>query len=155
MTHVATLEVGDDASLATCGEHVTGQECSASSDTADIYSQGESEVIVGKALADGRRDDVVLATKVWGKMGEDTNQGIDGIAAQRSRSPGRRYSAGSRPGWLRSNQTCRSMASRCSSTSFTYPRAALAESLEFRARACAWASSRLASRSRTLSEDGS
>ena len=31
-------------------------------DTADVYSQGESEEIVGKALA-GRRDDVVLATK--------------------------------------------------------------------------------------------
>src|SRR5271165_571632 len=42
-------------------------------DTADIYSQGESEVIVGKALA-GRRDDVVLATKAWGPMGDDANQ---------------------------------------------------------------------------------
>jgi aryl-alcohol dehydrogenase-like predicted oxidoreductase len=31
-------------------------------DTADVYSQGESEIIVGKALK-GRRDDVVLATK--------------------------------------------------------------------------------------------
>lgn len=36
-------------------------------DTADIYSQGESEVIVGKALK-GRRDDVVLATKFHGPM---------------------------------------------------------------------------------------
>jgi hypothetical protein len=44
-------------------------------DTADIYSQGESEVIVGKALAGGRRDDVVLATKVWGQMGEEANRG--------------------------------------------------------------------------------
>ena len=43
-------------------------------DTADIYSQGESEVIVGEALAGGKRDDVVLATKVWGPMGEDSNQ---------------------------------------------------------------------------------
>src|ERR1700736_5463711 len=43
-------------------------------DTADLYSQGESEVIVGKALAGGRRDDVVLATKVWGAMGEDPNR---------------------------------------------------------------------------------
>jgi aryl-alcohol dehydrogenase-like predicted oxidoreductase len=43
-------------------------------DTADIYSQGESEVIVGKALAGGRRDDVVLATKAWGPMGDDPNQ---------------------------------------------------------------------------------
>ena len=33
-------------------------------DTADVYSQGESEEIVGKALAGGRRDDVILATKV-------------------------------------------------------------------------------------------
>ncbi|MDW5597472.1 aldo/keto reductase [Conexibacter stalactiti] len=43
-------------------------------DTADIYSGGESEVIVGKALAGGRRDDVVLATKFWGPMGEDPNR---------------------------------------------------------------------------------
>jgi aryl-alcohol dehydrogenase-like predicted oxidoreductase len=43
-------------------------------DTADVYSRGESEEIVGKALAGGRRDDVVLATKVHGKMGDDPNQ---------------------------------------------------------------------------------
>jgi aryl-alcohol dehydrogenase-like predicted oxidoreductase len=42
-------------------------------DTADRYSAGESEEIVGKALK-GRRDDVVLATKVNGAMGEDPNQ---------------------------------------------------------------------------------
>src|SRR3954452_5891674 len=42
-------------------------------DTADVYSQGESEEIVGKALS-GRRDDVVLATKVHGQMGEGTNR---------------------------------------------------------------------------------
>jgi aryl-alcohol dehydrogenase-like predicted oxidoreductase len=41
-------------------------------DTADVYSAGESEEIVGKALA-GRRDDVVLATKFFGGMGEDPN----------------------------------------------------------------------------------
>lgn len=41
-------------------------------DTADVYSQGESEEIVGKALR-GRRDDVVLATKFHGVMGEDPN----------------------------------------------------------------------------------
>jgi aryl-alcohol dehydrogenase-like predicted oxidoreductase len=41
-------------------------------DTADVYSQGESEVIVGKALA-GRRDDIVLATKVHMPMGDDPN----------------------------------------------------------------------------------
>ncbi|PSK63434.1 General stress protein 69 [Micromonospora sp. MH33] len=43
-------------------------------DTADIYSAGESEVIVGKALR-GRRDDVVLATKVHFPMGEGPNRG--------------------------------------------------------------------------------
>src|SRR5713101_4611453 len=43
-------------------------------DTADVYSQGESEVIVGKALAGARRDDVVLASKVHMPMGEDPNQ---------------------------------------------------------------------------------
>jgi aryl-alcohol dehydrogenase-like predicted oxidoreductase len=41
-------------------------------DTADRYSQGESEEIVGKALK-GRRDDVVLATKVHGPMSPDPN----------------------------------------------------------------------------------
>jgi aryl-alcohol dehydrogenase-like predicted oxidoreductase len=43
-------------------------------DTADIYSRGESEEIVGKALSDGRRDRVVLATKVHGSMGDDPNE---------------------------------------------------------------------------------
>ena len=43
-------------------------------DTADVYSAGESEVILGKALAGGRRDDVVLATKFHGAMGEDPNR---------------------------------------------------------------------------------
>jgi aryl-alcohol dehydrogenase-like predicted oxidoreductase len=42
-------------------------------DTADVYSNGESEEIVGKALA-GRREDVVLATKVHGNMGTDPNR---------------------------------------------------------------------------------
>jgi aryl-alcohol dehydrogenase-like predicted oxidoreductase len=41
-------------------------------DTADVYSAGESEEIVGKALR-GRRDDVVLATKVYSPMGRDPN----------------------------------------------------------------------------------
>ena len=43
-------------------------------DTADVYSQGESEEIVGKALADGRRDDIILATKFHGSMGDDPNR---------------------------------------------------------------------------------
>ncbi len=43
-------------------------------DTADVYSGGESETIVGKALADGRRDNVVLATKFHGSMGDDPNE---------------------------------------------------------------------------------
>jgi aryl-alcohol dehydrogenase-like predicted oxidoreductase len=43
-------------------------------DTADVYSRGESEEIVGKALAHGKRENVVLATKVHGTMGDDPNQ---------------------------------------------------------------------------------
>jgi len=43
-------------------------------DTADVYARGESEEIVGKALAGGRRDNVVLATKVHGTMGDDPNE---------------------------------------------------------------------------------
>ncbi|WP_020573180.1 aldo/keto reductase [Actinopolymorpha alba] len=42
-------------------------------DTADMYGQGESEEIVGKALR-GRRNDVVLATKAHFQMGEGRNR---------------------------------------------------------------------------------
>ena len=42
-------------------------------DTADVYSRGVSEDIVGKALK-GRREHVVLATKFWNVMGDDPNQ---------------------------------------------------------------------------------
>ena len=42
-------------------------------DTADAYSDGESELIVGKALAGGRRENVVLATKVGLPFGEGPN----------------------------------------------------------------------------------
>lgn len=41
-------------------------------DTADWYGRGESEEMVGRAIA-GRRDDLVLATKVWGPMSEEPN----------------------------------------------------------------------------------
>ena len=43
-------------------------------DTADIYSAGESEEIVGKALAGGRRENIVLASKAHMPMGDDPNQ---------------------------------------------------------------------------------
>jgi aryl-alcohol dehydrogenase-like predicted oxidoreductase len=43
-------------------------------DTADVYSAGESEEIVAKALAGGRRDHVVLASKVHFPMGDDPNR---------------------------------------------------------------------------------
>jgi aryl-alcohol dehydrogenase-like predicted oxidoreductase len=42
-------------------------------DTADVYSQGESEEIVGKALK-GRRDEIILATKAHKQMGEGVNR---------------------------------------------------------------------------------
>src|SRR5450631_1989265 len=42
-------------------------------DTADVYSAGESEEIVGRAI-NGRRDDVVLATKFFAPMGSDPNR---------------------------------------------------------------------------------
>jgi len=44
-------------------------------DTADVYSDGSSEEIVGRALADfSHRDDVVIATKVHGRMGDSPNR---------------------------------------------------------------------------------
>src|SRR4249920_573107 len=44
-------------------------------DTADVYSIGRSEEIVGKALKDfaAKRSDVVIATKVHGAMGDSPN----------------------------------------------------------------------------------
>jgi aryl-alcohol dehydrogenase-like predicted oxidoreductase len=42
-------------------------------DTADVYPHGESEEIVGKALT-GRRDDVIVATKLHLPMGDDPNR---------------------------------------------------------------------------------
>jgi len=42
-------------------------------DTADMYGRGESEEMVGKAIA-GRRDDIVLATKATLPMGDDPNR---------------------------------------------------------------------------------
>ena len=42
-------------------------------DTADVYSAGQSETMVGKAIA-GKRHDIVLATKVRGRMGPGPNQ---------------------------------------------------------------------------------
>ncbi|TDC57168.1 aldo/keto reductase [Actinomadura sp. KC345] len=41
-------------------------------DTADMYSRGESEEVVGRAIGE-RRDDIVLATKFFNPMGEDRN----------------------------------------------------------------------------------
>jgi aryl-alcohol dehydrogenase-like predicted oxidoreductase len=43
-------------------------------DTADVYSQGESEEIVGRAIA-GKRDRIVLASKFHGRLGDDVNRG--------------------------------------------------------------------------------
>ncbi|MGG1554050.1 aldo/keto reductase [Paenibacillus ferrarius] len=41
-------------------------------DTANTYNQGESERIIGKALT-GRRDEIIVATKVRGQMGSNPN----------------------------------------------------------------------------------
>ena len=47
-------------------------------DTANVYNNGESERIVGRAIKEnGRRDQIVLATKVHGKMGPGPNDGGD------------------------------------------------------------------------------
>ncbi len=60
-------------------------------DTADVYSQGESEVIVGKALGGGKRDDVVLATKVWGPMGVPPGAPLGTVADPNKRGISRRW----------------------------------------------------------------
>jgi len=58
-------------------------------DTADIYSLGESEEIVGKALRGGRRDDVILATKFHGPM--DIQMGESGAGDPNKRGNSRRW----------------------------------------------------------------
>lgn len=52
-------------------------------DTADMYSQGRSEEIVGRLL-EGRRDRVVLATKAWAPMGPGPND--RGLSARHLKS---------------------------------------------------------------------
>ena len=42
-------------------------------DTADVYSQGQAEEIIGRAMRH-RREDIVLATKLWAPMGPDPNE---------------------------------------------------------------------------------
>ena len=42
-------------------------------DTADVYSYGESEKMLGKALEGRPRDSVIIATKVRGQMSEEVN----------------------------------------------------------------------------------
>ncbi|MFE7134538.1 aldo/keto reductase [Streptomyces sp. NPDC057638] len=44
-------------------------------DTADMYGKGESEAILGRWLTRRRREDFVIATKVWGRMGTAPNDG--------------------------------------------------------------------------------
>jgi 1-deoxyxylulose-5-phosphate synthase len=60
-------------------------------DTANVYSDGTSEEIVGRALKDFvRRDDVVLATKVNGRMRPGPNGAGLSIRPSRSRKPWKR-----------------------------------------------------------------
>jgi len=42
-------------------------------DTADLYSAGVSEQMLGKAIAEKQRDDLVIATKCWFPTGETAN----------------------------------------------------------------------------------
>ncbi len=58
-------------------------------DTADVYSRGGSETIVGKALArDGKRDKVFLATKGFNKM-DDTDPMPGAATGSTSSKPAR------------------------------------------------------------------
>jgi len=53
-------------------------------DTANVYCQGQSEAMLGKALS-GRRHQIVLATKVRGRMGEDPDdEGLSRPAIRRA-----------------------------------------------------------------------
>ena len=56
-------------------------------DTANVYSTGESEEILGEVLSEYDRDEQVVATKVFGEMGEDPNkQGLSRKAIEQELS---------------------------------------------------------------------
>jgi len=56
-------------------------------DTANVYSRGRSEEILGASLAERDRDELVVATKVFGAMGEDPNrQGLSRKAIEQELS---------------------------------------------------------------------
>ena len=76
-------------------------------DTADVYSLGESETLLGKSL-EGRRHEVVLATKVRGRMGTGPNEVglsrlhiVEGVEASLKRLKG----LGQRQFWVRHKGT--------------------------------------------------
>ena len=79
-------------------------------DTADVYGAGESEEIVGKALAGGRRDDVVLATKFHNAMGEDPNRQRQLAALDHARGRGLAAAAGTPTGSTSTRSTARTRA---------------------------------------------
>ncbi|MFF3686417.1 aldo/keto reductase [Streptomyces sp. NPDC002187] len=69
---LGTMSFGDDAG----GHAVLDAFTEAGGtfiDTADMYARGGSEEILGRWLAGRRRDDLVIATKVWGRMGDAPN----------------------------------------------------------------------------------
>ena len=56
-------------------------------DTADMYSLGESEEVLGRALKDmARRDEVVIATKVYNPMGPKPNRRVSRASTSWRRS---------------------------------------------------------------------
>ena len=63
-------------------------------DTANVYQQGASEEMLGEALRGRRRDEVILASKVRGKMGEGADQ--SGLSPTRFSALLRKASRGSR-----------------------------------------------------------
>jgi aryl-alcohol dehydrogenase-like predicted oxidoreductase len=71
---LGTMSFGDDTS----GHRILDAFTEAGGtfiDTADMYGRGGSEEILGRWLKGRRREDLVIATKVWGRMGDAPNDG--------------------------------------------------------------------------------
>jgi len=83
-------------------------------DTANMYSAGKSEEVLGRALKDfARRDDVVIATKVFSPM--DTGPNDMGLSRKHVMSQidrGRRLRAAFSPAIARATAACRIRTSR-------------------------------------------
>ncbi|MBL4844180.1 MAG: aldo/keto reductase family protein [Planctomycetes bacterium] len=78
---VSTISLGSWLTYGNAVDDAAGRECVRAAldagvnffDTADVYAKGAAESFLGKALAGVRRSEIVLGTKVFGRMSDEVN----------------------------------------------------------------------------------